>query len=92
MDNYFLLFNTSTGLPGKVSCGGHSAENCGKCGNNAGMCNGDCTWKNKRCIFHCREFNRYIFHFQGADFNWRIGAKAGLNIHNNGGGYYRRSK
>ena len=77
-----------------MSCGGHSAENCGKCGNNAGMCNGDCTWKNKRCVFHCREreFNRYIFHFQGANFNWRIGAKAGLNIHGNGGGYYRRSK
>ena len=36
----------------EVSCGGHTATNCGECprGNGAQWCNGDCTWVIDQCV------------------------------------------
>ena len=40
----------------KVSCGGHSASNCGNCIYNGaqymgpGWCNGECTWLSGNCV------------------------------------------
>lgn len=33
-----------------VSCGGHRAANYAACGDHAGWCNGDCTWKRDQCV------------------------------------------
>ena len=35
-----------------VVCGGHTAARCSDCpmGNGASWCNGDCVWKNKKCV------------------------------------------
>ena len=35
-----------------VSCGGHSAPDCSSCarGNGAAWCNGECVWKQNRCV------------------------------------------
>ena len=34
----------------KVSCGNHDAESCSKCGNAANVCNGECSWRNDKCV------------------------------------------
>jgi len=51
-----------------VSCGRHDASTCAECpqGNGAGWCNGDCKWKNNRCVTDykltiCEEIRSAVF-------------------------------
>ena len=42
---YFYLWY----IVASVNCGGHTANSCLECGNNARWCNGDCYWSRGQC-------------------------------------------
>lgn len=55
----------------EVSCGNHNADscaNCPKCGDNwcgSGWCNGDCTWKDSKCILDLSCSSQYPIPWDG---------------------------